>query len=138
MVIVLRHANRYGNSFYLIQNSPAVKKVCTPKKAIVKKRCEIQGGSQEMAEFVLIQPFLGKFVSDNSGEFVLPSPRFTMIWHPNSPELSLLKFLLLAYNQATSWPPFHIFFHNGLLGAAHFLQLGYFGLHFTSFVSIAR
>jgi len=31
----------------LIQNSPAVQKCAAPKKAIVK-RCEIQGGSQEM------------------------------------------------------------------------------------------
>jgi len=34
---------------YLIQNGPAVKKVCGPKKAIVN---EIQGGSQEMAVMV--------------------------------------------------------------------------------------
>jgi len=33
----------------LIQNSPAVKKKCGPKKTIVKKRCEIQ---QEMAVMV--------------------------------------------------------------------------------------
>jgi len=36
----------------LIQNSPAVKKVCGPKKATVKKICEIQGGGQEMAVMV--------------------------------------------------------------------------------------
>jgi len=33
---------------YLIQNSPAVKKVCGPKKAIVRK----DGGGQEMAVMV--------------------------------------------------------------------------------------
>jgi len=40
-----------ASSYYLIQNSPAVKKWCGPKKAIVKK-CEIQGGGQEMAVMV--------------------------------------------------------------------------------------
>jgi len=34
---------------YLIQNSPAVKKGCGTKKGHSEKRCEIQGGSQEMA-----------------------------------------------------------------------------------------
>jgi len=33
----------------LIQNSPAVKKVCIPQEGHCEKRCEIQGGSQEMA-----------------------------------------------------------------------------------------
>jgi len=37
---------------YLIQNSPAVKKVCGPKKGHSEKRCEIQGGGQEMAVMV--------------------------------------------------------------------------------------
>jgi len=36
----------------LIQNSPALKKCVALKKAIVKKRCEIQGGGQEMAMIV--------------------------------------------------------------------------------------
>ena len=31
---------------------PSYKKKCAPKKAKVKKRCEIQGGSQEMAVMV--------------------------------------------------------------------------------------
>jgi len=35
---------------------PAVKKGCGPKKAIVKKRCKIQGGGQEMA--VMVAKFL--------------------------------------------------------------------------------
>jgi len=42
--------------------------MCGPKKAIVKKKCEIQGGGQEMAT--------------------------------NSPELSLLKILPLAYHHS--------------------------------------
>jgi len=38
---------------YLIQKQPSCKKKCAaPKKAIVKKRCEIQGGGQEMAAMV--------------------------------------------------------------------------------------
>jgi len=37
---------------YLILNSPVVKKGCSPKKAIVKKKSEIQGGGQEMAVMV--------------------------------------------------------------------------------------
>jgi len=35
--------------FYLIQNS---KKVCGPEKGYCEKRCEIQGGGQEMAVMV--------------------------------------------------------------------------------------
>ena len=37
---------------YLIQNSQAVKKVCGPQKGCGEKRCEIQGGGQEMAVMV--------------------------------------------------------------------------------------
>ena len=36
----------------LIQNSQAVKKECGPQKGYGEKRCEIQGGSQEMAVMV--------------------------------------------------------------------------------------
>ena len=36
----------------LIQNSQAVKKVCGPQKDYGEKRCEIQGGGQEMAVMV--------------------------------------------------------------------------------------
>ena len=37
---------------YLIQNSQAVKKGCGPQKSYGEKRCEIQGGGQEMAVMV--------------------------------------------------------------------------------------
>ena len=37
---------------YLIQNSQAVKKQCGPQKGYGEKRCEIQGGGQEMAVMV--------------------------------------------------------------------------------------
>ena len=37
---------------YLIQNSQAVKKECSPEKGYGEKRCEIQGGGQEMAVMV--------------------------------------------------------------------------------------
>ena len=40
---------RYDN---LIQNSQAVKKECGPEKGYGEKRCEIQGGGQEMAVMV--------------------------------------------------------------------------------------
>ena len=36
----------------LIQNSQAVKKVCGPQKGYGEKRCEIQGGGQEMVVMV--------------------------------------------------------------------------------------
>ena len=36
----------------LIQNSQAVKKQCGPQKGYGEKRCEIQGGGQEMAVMV--------------------------------------------------------------------------------------
>ena len=38
--------------YYLIQNSQAAKKVCGPQKGYGEKRCEIQGGGQEMAVMV--------------------------------------------------------------------------------------
>ena len=37
---------------YLIQNSQAVKNECGPEKGYGEKRCEIQGGGQEMAVMV--------------------------------------------------------------------------------------
>ena len=37
---------------YLIQNSQAVKKERSPEKGYGEKRCEIQGGGQEMAVMV--------------------------------------------------------------------------------------
>ena len=45
-----QHRLRY--IYYLIQNSQAVKKQCGPQKGYGEKRCEIQGGSQEMAVMV--------------------------------------------------------------------------------------
>ena len=41
-----------AEKYYLIQNSQAVKKVCGPQKGYGEKRCEIQGGGQEMAVMV--------------------------------------------------------------------------------------
>ena len=41
-----------NNNNNLIQNSQAVKKECGPEKGYVEKRCEIQGGGQEMAVMV--------------------------------------------------------------------------------------
>ena len=38
--------------YNLIQNSQAVKKLCGPEKGYGEKRCEIQGGGQEMAVMV--------------------------------------------------------------------------------------
>ena len=50
------HIYRQSSSAYgitnLIQNSQAVKKVCGPQKGYGEKRCEIQGGGQEMAVMV--------------------------------------------------------------------------------------
>ena len=42
----------FACQFNLIQNSQAVKKVCGPQKGYGEKRCEIQGGGQEMAVMV--------------------------------------------------------------------------------------
>ena len=38
--------------YYLIQNSQTVKKEYGPQKSYGEKRCEIQGGGQEMAVMV--------------------------------------------------------------------------------------
>ena len=37
---------------YLIQNSPAIKKVCSPQEHCCEERCEIQSGGQGMAVMV--------------------------------------------------------------------------------------
>ena len=39
-------------NYYLIQNSQAVKKECSPRKGYGEKRCQIQGSGQEMAVMV--------------------------------------------------------------------------------------
>ena len=43
---------RFTVYIYLNQNSQAVKKECGPQKGQDEKRCEIQGGGQEMAVMV--------------------------------------------------------------------------------------
>ena len=48
--MLIKEPVHYDN---LIQNSQAVKKVCGPQKGYGEKRCEIQGGGQEMAVMVL-------------------------------------------------------------------------------------
>ena len=44
---------QYKKKGYLNQNSQAVKKECSPQKGQCEKRCEIQGGGQEMAVMVV-------------------------------------------------------------------------------------
>ena len=51
-VILICHCNVYSWYIYLTQNSQAVKKECGPEKGYGEKRCEIQGGGQEMAVMV--------------------------------------------------------------------------------------
>jgi len=70
-------AKYYKVTEYIIctkKNSLAVKKNALLKMASVKrKRCEIKGGSQEMAVMVKVD---GKnFNNNNSGQFVLLHPR---------------------------------------------------------------
>ena len=70
------------------------------------------------------------FNNDNSGEF-------GVAWSlaQNSPELSLLKFLPLTYHHnhfLAATLDFTSFFTIACLRAALFLQLGCFGLDFTS------
>ena len=59
--------------------------MCGPQKGYGEKRCEIQGGGQEMAVMVS-----KNFNNDNSGEFWC-----RLVLAQNSPELSLLKFYIL-------------------------------------------
>ena len=47
-----RQLKAFSVNTNLIQNSQAVKKVCGPQKGYGEKRCEIQGGGQEMAVMV--------------------------------------------------------------------------------------
>ena len=50
--LTMRRIKNGRDYYYLIQNSQAVKKVCGPQKGYGEKRCEIQGGGQEMAVMV--------------------------------------------------------------------------------------
>jgi len=43
---------RWQQSIHPIQKQPSYKKVCVPQEGHCEKRCEIQGGSQEMAVLV--------------------------------------------------------------------------------------
>ena len=51
-VCIYRQSTSAHGITNLIQNSQAVKKVCGPQKGYGEKRCEIQGGGQEMAVMV--------------------------------------------------------------------------------------
>ena len=62
-----------------------------PSKGYGEKRCEIQGGSQEMAVMVRSKLMVKILITTIQVNFV---PR------PNSPELSLLKFLPLTYHHS--------------------------------------
>ena len=73
--ILERAANHPQNQFH----KTAPKKVCGLPEGHYEKRCEIQGSGQEMA--IHDGRLIENFNNDNSGKFVLPSPRFTMIWH---------------------------------------------------------
>jgi len=54
----------------LSKNSPFVKKKCAAlKKAIVKNKCETQGGGQETAVVVCTYVNSKYFKNDNAGEF---------------------------------------------------------------------
>jgi len=86
-MLVIHSICNYKKKWNLIQNSPTAKKVCSPQEGHCEKRCEIQGGGQEMAAN-------GKnFNTDNSGEFGAKSYGEN---NTNSPELSLLP--ALAYH----------------------------------------
>jgi len=101
--------------------------VCSLQEYYCEKRCEIQSGGQEMA---VMAGYKGKiFNNDTSGEFVLPSSHFNMIQHTNSSELSLLKFLPLAYHHShflATTLDFTSFFTILFLGAAPFFTAGLF------------
>ena len=51
-VCIYRQSTSARGIANLIQNSQAVKKECGPQKGYGEKRCEIQGGGQEMAVMV--------------------------------------------------------------------------------------
>ena len=51
-ILLFKWTTLIKSYIYLIQNSQAVKKVCGPQKGYGEKRCEIQGGGQEMAVMV--------------------------------------------------------------------------------------
>ena len=50
--LVKNNSQEPASQYNLIQNSQAVKKECGPEKGYGEKRCEIQGGGQEMAVMV--------------------------------------------------------------------------------------
>jgi len=108
---------------------PNCKKSVRPPRR--QKRCESNVATKKWLDGRLMKKILIMATQVN----LVPNPSETT----NSPELSLLKFLPLAYHLAISWPPpwiSHLFY---LLGVhTLFLQLGCFGLLakiFLSFIS---
>ena len=99
---------------YLIQKLPSCK---NPKNAVVKKRCEIQSGDQEMhgCDGRLKAKFLIMTIRVNLCYLLHVSLNLAL----NSPELSLINFLHLAYLHSHA-------FHNSILGATPFFTAGLF------------
>jgi len=99
--------------------------VCSPKKAIVKKDVKSKVAAKNGCDGRLIAKILITAARLNLVAFSM----FHYDSAPNSPELSLLKFLLLAYHHSHSWlPPWisHLFFTICLLGATYFFTAGLF------------
>jgi len=103
-----------------------------PQKGHSEKRCEIQGGGQEMA---VIVGYNGKiFNNNNSGEIVLPSPLFTRIWHQIHLNCRYKNFAISLPSQPFLGRHlgFHIFFHYGLFGPHSFFIAGLFWITFCN------
>jgi len=115
----------------LIQNIPAVKKCEALKKAIVKKMWNPKWQPRNGCDGRLNTKILPTTIQLNLCCLLCYDSA------PNSYKLLLLKFLHLAYRHShflATTLNFTSFFTRIFLGAAYFsLQLGCFGLDFTSF-----
>jgi len=89
------------------------------------KKCEIQGGSQEMAVMVHVYRLIAKILimAIQVNLCCLLHILLRFVTDINLPELSLIKFLLLAYHYShflAATLDFTSFFTMAFLGAAHF------------------
>jgi len=75
--------------------------VCGPQEGHCEKRCEIKVAAKKWLDGRLMAKILITTIQVN----LVPNPGKRGEGNTNSPELSLLKFLPLAYHQAISWPP---------------------------------
>jgi len=127
MTIFKLHSMRLQKKWNLIQNSVAIKKGVAPKRPLWKKmwnlRWQPRNGCDDRLMAKLLITAIQVNLVLNPSETWRRQHKFTWIVVIKNFAISLPSQSFLGRHLV-----FHIFFHNGLFGAALFLQLDCFGL----------